>query len=112
MPKNQNKINNSAIALFLMALFGIIGGTVMLIENKAILGRHRDLSLNVVDGWIILFVGLVFLVVAYFSLSPFGQIRQFFENFGKKKKKSLKTAGNKGIGTSHRQCLCSTLGLT
>ncbi len=75
--------------MFAFSLLWIIYGINFLIEDKAIIGRHRDLSINIIGGWLLLLIGIIFLYVTYHSLSPFGRFRRFIEG-GKTKKKTGK----------------------
>ncbi|WP_460892031.1 hypothetical protein [Rufibacter soli] len=87
MNKEKDKINWAAIGWFAFSILWIIEGIIFIIKDKAIIGLHRDSSLNVVGGWLIVLVGLVFFYVAFHSLSPFGSVRSFFQGTSENKKK-------------------------
>ena len=84
--KEKDKFNWTGISLFSFSIVWIIEGIIFIIEDKAIIGLHRNLSLNVVGGWLIVLSGIIFLYVSYHSLSPFGKIRSFLEGPGRKRK--------------------------
>ena len=63
-----------------MAIYFIAGGVIMLRDDLVAFGvNSRTLSSSGFGGHLLILAGLIFLVVAYFSLSPFGKIRRFFE---------------------------------
>ncbi|RIJ42476.1 hypothetical protein D1627_00990 [Pontibacter oryzae] len=85
------------ISSFIMAIVFIIWGIKMIVYKLVAIGvNSRTLSPSGFGGELLILIGLIFLVVAYYSLSPFSKIRQFFEgdfkNRNKKKdnKKHLK----------------------
>jgi choline-glycine betaine transporter len=84
----KKKINWVAISNFAFSSIWVVWGIRFIIKNQAVVGEHRDESLNVVGGWLILFVGIIFLYVSYHSLSPHGKIRSFFEDQPIRKKKN------------------------
>lgn len=49
--------------------------------------RARYGSYSATGGHLIILVGIIFLIVSYFSLSPFSKIRKFFEGGVKRSKK-------------------------
>jgi hypothetical protein len=51
----------------------------MIVEDKVAVGHNRALQPSGYGGHFLILVSLIFFVVTYFSLSPFGKIRQFFE---------------------------------
>jgi len=52
---------------------------MMVYKLVAVGVNSRTLSPSGVGGELLILVGLIFLVVAYYSLSPFSKIRQFLE---------------------------------
>jgi succinate-acetate transporter protein len=69
----------SAFPVFSVAIAFLLGGLKLLLTGNAILGEHRDKSLNVIGGWLLILVSLICLYTTYHSLSPYGKIRSFFE---------------------------------
>jgi hypothetical protein len=86
--EKEEKINWPAIGYFTFSTLWIIEGIIFIIEDRVIIGLHRDSNLNVVGGWLIAGVGIIFLYVSYHSLSPFGKIRSFLEETSKRKNKN------------------------
>jgi hypothetical protein len=55
-------------------------GLYLTINNLIIVGTYsRTMQPTAKGGGIYIFVGLIFLVVTYFSISPFSRLRQFIE---------------------------------
>ncbi len=78
--KKKEEGNISKIGGFLLAIYFIAGGLIMLRDDLVAFSvNSRTLSPSGFGGHLLILVGLIFLVVAYFSLSPFGKIRRFFE---------------------------------
>lgn len=60
----------------------------MLVRGLAVAGvSGRALQKTGFGGHLVIFLGVVFLVVAYYSLSPFSKVRRFFEGGLKRRKK-------------------------
>ena len=58
----------------------IATGVVMLIFDITKTGRHYLTQQNsAIGGAIVIFVGVIGAVIGYYSLSPFGRVRKFFE---------------------------------
>ena len=81
----KTKLTDVLATLILAVLF-IVGGIIMLVKDLVAVGINRALQFSAVGGYLLILVGLVFLLVTYFSLSPFSKIRQFFEGGIKGKK--------------------------
>ncbi|PTX22307.1 hypothetical protein C8N40_101129 [Pontibacter mucosus] len=89
--------NVSTISFFLIAIVLIIWGIKMIVKNLVAVGiNSRTLSLSGFGGEYLILMGLIFLVVAYYSLSPLGKIRQFLEgDFKNRKEKKDKRKQSK-----------------
>ncbi len=48
--------------------------------------NSRTLQRSGLGGGLLIFVGLIFLIVTYYSFSPFGKIRNLFQHRHKMKK--------------------------
>lgn len=78
------------IPLAYAALF-IIGGIFMIVKNLVAFGvNSRTLSPSGFGGHLLILIGCIFLVVAYYSLSPFSKVRRFFEGDSGKEKRNKK----------------------
>lgn len=88
MSKMKPRIKISTVLFqFAIAIVFIGSGIFMLIRNLVIGGVYaRTNQITGFGGWFLILFGLVFLVVAYFSLSPFSPIREFFEGDKSKRK--------------------------
>ena len=84
---NKRRINWAAISMFAFAIAWVLLGIKFIIQNIAIVGEHRNKTLNVVGGWSMLVIGFVFFYVAYHTLSPNGRIRSFVEDQPIRKRK-------------------------
>lgn len=74
-----------------MALMLISSGIIMIRDNLVAYGiNSRTLSPSGFGGTLLILVGCILLLVAYFSLSPFGKIRTFLEGGNRKKKKTTR----------------------
>ncbi|AKQ47331.1 hypothetical protein TH63_19470 [Rufibacter radiotolerans] len=93
MNKEKGKFNWAAIGWLTFSTLWILEGIIFIIKDKAIIGLHRDSSLNIVGGWLIVLVGLAFLYVAFHSLSPFGSVRSFMRGISENKKKRSHKSG-------------------
>ncbi|NEM97516.1 hypothetical protein [Pontibacter burrus] len=82
------KSDHSGVFLFLsLSLLFIISGALMIINGAVAYGiNSRTLMPTGFGGHYLILGGLIFLVVAYFSLPPFGKIRRFFEERMKRKR--------------------------
>jgi len=82
----------TSIAVFLGAISSISYGIWMITNNKVGYGTHRlTLQQTGSGGELLILIGVVFLIVTYFTLSPFNPIRKFLDRLlFKKKKKSNK----------------------
>lgn len=75
----KDKPQNFLLGLLLGVVF-IVWGIIMITNNLYGVGFREEYgSYSVVGGQLFIFVGLIFLIVAYFNLSPFNKIRKFFE---------------------------------
>lgn len=64
----------------MLAVVSIIWGIKMIVYNLVVVGvNSRTLSSSGFGGELLILLGLILLVVAYYSLSPFSKIRQFLE---------------------------------
>lgn len=83
------------ISLFLLAIIFILWGIKMIATNLVAVGiNSRTLFLSGFGGEYLILIGSIFLVVAYYSLSPLGRIRQFFEGSYKHRKKRYRANKN------------------
>jgi amino acid transporter len=86
---------SSALFQFVIAIVFMGSGIFMLIRNLVVGGVYaRTNQTSGFGGWFLMLFGLVFLVVAYFSLSPFSRMREFFEG--------NKSKGKSGRGSKNR----------
>jgi len=70
----------NAIFYFIIGCLLILTGIYMLINDVIGVGRHYlTQQPSVLGGWLVIFVGVLILVIGYFSLSPFSKIRNFFK---------------------------------
>jgi len=85
--KSKSKIGDKLAILTLSILF-IGGGIVMIAKNLIGVGiNSRTLHVSAINGYVLVFIGVIFLLVAYYSLSPFGKIRGFIEKAFRRTKK-------------------------
>ncbi|SFF99480.1 hypothetical protein [Pontibacter chinhatensis] len=78
MKGKKDKVGS--ISLFMLAVVLIIWGIMMIVYNLVAVGvNSRTLSPSGFGGELLILLGLILLVVAYYSLSPFSKIRQFLE---------------------------------
>lgn len=90
MTRKQSNSWTSATTLY-GAIICIVGGIVMLANNLVGVGRHYlTTQLTVGGGYLFILIGLILLVVFYFTLSPFGKIRNFLEGGSKKTNRKRK----------------------
>lgn len=70
----------------LLALLFIVAGVVMIVNNMVAVGiNSRTLQRSGFGGYLLIFIGLIFLVITYYSFSPFSKVRNLFEPRKKKK---------------------------
>lgn len=73
--------------IFLLAMVFILAGVFMITNKMVAIGiNSRTLQRSGLGGGLLIFIGFIFLVVAYYSFSPFSKVRNMFEK-GKNKKK-------------------------
>ncbi|SMD45744.1 hypothetical protein SAMN00777080_4409 [Aquiflexum balticum DSM 16537] len=85
MYKKQNIL--FIFPLVLSVLFILLGG-VMIVKDLAAYGvNSRTLKLSGLGGHLLILIGIIFLVVTYYSLSPFSWIRNIDFNFFNRKRK-------------------------
>lgn len=85
---NGKDDNIGTISSFLIAIVLIIWGIKMIVYNLVAMGvNSRTLSLSGFGGEYLILMGSILLVVAYYSLSPLGKIRQFLEGDFKSRRK-------------------------
>ena len=87
--KNRNDFHVIIFPLSISLFFLFFGGYLLFNDLLAVGRNSRTLGFSVFGGHLMILVGLIFLVITYFCLSPFNKIREFFEgknNHFKKKK--------------------------
>ena len=85
---NHNHVNWSAIFYFVVSILLVATGLIMLAFDITKVGSHYlTQQKSAIGGYIVIFIGLVGLLVGYYSLSPLGKIRSFFEGSVKTKKR-------------------------
>lgn len=78
----------SFMPTLLLSMLLIIPGVIMIIKKMVGVGFRAMYAKNSgAGGELFIFVGIIFLVVTYFSISPFSKLRQFFEGSTRRKKK-------------------------
>ena len=90
------KSSKTDLFVFLtLALQFIIGGIIMLSKDLVAVGvNSRTLSVSGFGGHLLILIGCIFLIVAYYTLSPFSKIRRFIEGgIGKGKGNNTKNKG-------------------
>tara|TARA_R100000005_G_scaffold94915_1_gene74477 strand:- start:604 stop:876 length:273 start_codon:yes stop_codon:yes gene_type:complete len=82
----------TSIAVFLGAIICFSFGLWMIINDKVGIGTHRLTQQPTGSGGeLLILIGILFLVVTYFTLHPFSLIRKFIDNlFSRKKRKTKK----------------------
>jgi hypothetical protein len=86
----RDKSFNYLVTLLLGVIF-LGWGIVMITNNLYAIGiRLQYSSYSAIDGYLLIFVSMIFFIVTYFSLSPFNKIRIFFEGGSTKKKRKNK----------------------
>ena len=89
--KPRHKISD-VLFQFVIAILFLGAGAFMLIRKLIVVGlRGRDNQPTGFGGEYLIFAGVIFLVVAYFSLSPFSPIREFLEGKRQKNKSNKKS---------------------
>lgn len=84
------KPNNNYGGFFFAVPF-ISWGLVMIVKDLAAIGiNSRSKSLSGFDGYLLIFIGCIFLIVGYYGLSPYSKVRQFIEGGYRRKKKNRK----------------------
>jgi len=77
--KHKTKFMDFFPTLLLAVIF-ILSGVFMIVNNVVAVGiNSRTLQSSAIGGWLLIFIGLIFLVVTYYSFSPFSKIRNLFE---------------------------------
>ena len=78
----------TSIACLLLGVIFFIWGILMLVKDLyGVNFRSRYMQYDAIGGELVILFGLVFVLVAYFSLSPFSKIRSFIEGGRKPKRK-------------------------
>ena len=91
MTKQKEKGTKSSWVVFAYAIIFTGFGIYLIIRNKYTIGiDHLTQKGTATSGHYFLLFGLIFFVVAYFTLSPYSKVRGFFENRRKTKKKKNK----------------------
>ena len=81
---------NNNLFLFPLAvsvLFILMGGAMVVKGLVAYGVNSRTLKMSGLGGHLFILVGVIFLIVTYYSLSPFSRIRNINFNFFKRKRK-------------------------
>ncbi|MBS9525931.1 hypothetical protein KI659_18060 [Litoribacter alkaliphilus] len=82
---------STSFGMFLVSLLLMISGVVMVVRNLVAVGiNSRTLQSSGFGGHYLILIGLVFLGVAYYSLSPFSRWRNLSIRKVIKKGKSKK----------------------
>jgi hypothetical protein len=82
--KFKTKIED-VLPTLLLGVFSLIWGIVMIAKDLVAIGINRTLQKTGFGGCLPILIGIVFLIVTYYSLSPYSRIREFFEKRRKKK---------------------------
>ncbi|MDH5608159.1 MAG: hypothetical protein OEY56_01660 [Cyclobacteriaceae bacterium] len=82
------KKKESGEIIYLLVGIMLITLGVFMISKGLVVGGFDYLAQQptAYGGSLLIVVGIVFLVVYYYTLSPFGKVRRFFENSKNKKK--------------------------
>lgn len=76
----------------LSSVIFILSGVVMIVNNTVAVGvNSRTLQSSGFGGWLLIFIGLIFLVVTYNSISPFSKIRNLFESQKKNNRSKIES---------------------
>ena len=96
--KSKGNLESILVSLG-FSLFFLVVGIKMIVEDKVAVGYNRALQPSGFGGHLLILAGIISLVVTYFSLSPFGKVRQFFEGRVrvKKKDKAKEVRSNKEV---------------
>lgn len=79
--------NHLFIILLTVSILLLLTGGVMLVNNLSVYGiNRRTLMVSGYGGHLIILIGIISLIVTYYSLSPFSKIRNVDFNFFKKKR--------------------------
>ncbi len=81
--------------LIVSILFILMGGAMIAKGLVAHGVNSRTLMKTGFDGFYLMFFGIIFLLIIYFSLSPFSRIRNFNFNFFQREKNKKKDIKNK-----------------
>ena len=80
MSKKRRGRDTGFLPFLLLAVLFILGGVTMEVKNQVAVGfSSRTKQFTAVGGYLLIFIGSVFLIVSYYSLSPNSKIREFFE---------------------------------
>lgn len=87
--RQREKVNWNSIALLLSAIASFIIALYLMLGNLVATGSNlRALQPTAKGGEYFIFIGLFFLIAAYYTLSPFSRLRQFIE--GKTRTRKMK----------------------
>lgn len=85
MAKKSNSLFIFPLAV--SVLFILLGGA-MIVKGLVAYGvNSRTLKMSGLGGHLFILIGVIFLIVTYYSLSPFSRIRNIDFNFFKRKRK-------------------------
>ena len=83
--KQKTDLSDIVVDLIFAASF-ILSGVYLLVNRLVVGGTYaRNNQVTGFGGWFLILFGVIFLIIAYYSLSPFSKIRQFFERKSKTK---------------------------
>ncbi len=95
MVKKKLKITNLIILPLIFSTLFILIGVGMIVKGLVGYGiNSRTLMVSGFGGHLLILIGIIFLIVTYFSLSPYSKIRNIDLNFLFKKKELKKVETN------------------
>ena len=82
------KSNNLFLFPLAVSVFFILMGGAMVVKGLVAYGvNSRTLKMSGLGGHLFILIGVIFLIVTYYSLSPFSRIRNINFNIFKRKRK-------------------------
>lgn len=80
--------NHLFIILLIVSIMLLLLGGLMIVKNISVYGTNRrTLMVSGYGGHLLILIGIISLIVTYYSLSPFSKVRNLDFNFFRKKKK-------------------------